>query len=104
MSKKSRQLAVAHTKLAKADPGELSLIVFGPLTNLALSLHLEPNLPGLFKELVVVGRAYFSQGTTNIIQQNSISIPIQMKPISYLRVNKSNDGDIGSNIISRNFH
>lgn len=56
--------AVALTKLAKANIGELSLIAIGPLTNIALSLHLEPNLPNLFKELVIMGGAYFSQGNT----------------------------------------
>jgi len=56
--------AVALIKLAKENPGELSLIAIGPLTNLALSIHLEPNLPKLYKELVIMGGAYFSQGNT----------------------------------------
>ncbi|HBH13857.1 MAG TPA: nucleoside hydrolase [Clostridiales bacterium] len=56
--------AVAMIKLAKENPGELSLIAIGPLTNLALSIHLEPGLPKLFKELVIMGGAYFCQGNT----------------------------------------
>ncbi|HAF48477.1 MAG TPA: nucleoside hydrolase [Anaerolineaceae bacterium] len=56
--------AVALLKLAKENPGELSLIAIGPLTNLALSIHLEPNLPKLYKELVIMGGAHFSQGNT----------------------------------------
>jgi len=56
--------AVALIKLAKENPGDLSLIAIGPLTNLALSIHLEPNLPKLYKELVIMGGAYLSKGNT----------------------------------------
>ncbi|MDW7754650.1 MAG: nucleoside hydrolase [Brevefilum sp.] len=56
--------AVALIKLAKENPGELSLIAIGPLTNIALSIHLEPGLPMLFKELVIMGGAFLSKGNT----------------------------------------
>lgn len=55
---------LALTKLAKEKPGELSLIAIGPLTNLALALHLEPNLPKYYKELVIMGGAYLGKGNT----------------------------------------
>lgn len=56
--------ALALIRMAKETPGELELIAIGPLTNLALALRLEPNLPSLFKRLVIMGGAYFGQGNT----------------------------------------
>ncbi len=51
-------------KLAKEKPGDLSLIAIGPLTNLALALHLEPDLPSYYKELVIMCGAYLGKGNT----------------------------------------
>ncbi|GAB2817530.1 nucleoside hydrolase [Actinoallomurus bryophytorum] len=45
-------------RLARAHPGELSLLAVGPLTNLAIALLLEPALPGMFREVVVMGGAF----------------------------------------------
>jgi purine nucleosidase len=65
MQKAEEELAaLAMIRLAKTFPGELELIAIGPLTNLALALHLEPNLPSFFKQLVVMGGAYLAQGNT----------------------------------------
>ena len=56
--------ALALIDLAKKNPGELELIAIGPLTNLALALRLEPNLPAYFSRLVIMGGAYLGQGNT----------------------------------------
>ena len=56
--------ALALIRLAKEQPGELELIAIGPLTNLALALRLEPELPSLYKRLVIMGGAYLGQGNT----------------------------------------
>ena len=56
--------ALALIKLAKENPGELELIAIGPLTNLALALRLDPQLPSRYKRLVIMGGAYFAQGNT----------------------------------------
>jgi purine nucleosidase len=56
--------AIAIIRLAKENQGELELIAIGPLTNLALALRLDPELPAYFKRLVIMGGAYFSQGNT----------------------------------------
>lgn len=56
--------ALALVDLAKADPGALELIAIGPLTNLALALRLDPDLPSRYKKLVIMGGAHFSQGNT----------------------------------------
>jgi purine nucleosidase len=56
--------AIALIRLAKENQGELELIAIGPLTNLALALRLDPDLPAYFKRLVIMGGAYFSRGNT----------------------------------------
>jgi inosine-uridine nucleoside N-ribohydrolase len=43
---------------ARAHPGEISLWCAGPLTDVALALHLEPRLPALVRELHFMGGAF----------------------------------------------
>ena len=45
-------------------PRELTLVTLGPLTNLAIALNVEPNLPELLKSVVVMGGAYSVPGNT----------------------------------------
>jgi len=54
----------ALVRLANENPGELTLVAIGPLTNLAVALRLDPTLPGKFKKLVVMGGAIRAQGNT----------------------------------------
>ena len=42
-------------RLAREQPGELTVIPVGPLTNIALALELEPALPTLIREVVWMG-------------------------------------------------
>jgi purine nucleosidase len=49
-------------RLARTQPGELTLLAIGPLTNLAVALLLEPALPELFRGVVVMGGAFHHQG------------------------------------------
>ena len=49
---------------ARARPAEVTLITTGPLTNLAVALGREPNLPLLLKGLVMMGGSYRSAGNT----------------------------------------
>lgn len=49
-------------RLARAHPGELTLLAIGPLTNVALALLLEPSLPNLFRQVVIMGGAFDHQG------------------------------------------
>jgi purine nucleosidase len=49
-------------RLARAHPGELTLLAIGPLTNLGIALLLEPALPGLLREVVVMGGAFDHPG------------------------------------------
>ena len=56
--------ALSLIRLGKENTGDLELIAIGPLTNLALALRLDPDLPSRYKRLVVMGGAYYAQGNT----------------------------------------
>jgi purine nucleosidase len=49
---------------AQRAPGTLTLITLGPLTNLAVALEREPELPRLLHRLVMMAGAYRSPGNT----------------------------------------
>ena len=54
--------ANALVRLANEAPGELTLVSLGPLTNLALAVNLDPDLPGKYRRLVVMGGAVRATG------------------------------------------
>ena len=54
----------ALIRLARLRPRELTLVTLGPLTNLAIALNVEPNLPELLKSVVMMGGAYSVPGNT----------------------------------------
>jgi purine nucleosidase len=47
---------------ARAHAGRLILVALGPLTNIALAVMREPELPGLVKRFVIMGGAYGEAG------------------------------------------
>jgi len=54
----------ALIRLANENPGELTLVAIGPLTNIAIATRLDPELPQKYKELIVMGGAIYAQGNT----------------------------------------
>ncbi|MGL6236855.1 MAG: nucleoside hydrolase [Segniliparus sp.] len=56
--------AEAWVEAARTRPGELVGLVTGPLTNLALALRAEPELPRLLRRLVIMGGAFDHPGNT----------------------------------------
>lgn len=65
--------ALAIIRLAKAHAGKLLLVTLGPLTNLALALRLDPDLPSRVGRLVVMGGAVTGQGNTSIPAEFNIA-------------------------------
>ncbi|MBX6765567.1 MAG: nucleoside hydrolase [Actinomadura rubrobrunea] len=54
--------AARIVRLARSRPGELTLLATGPLTNLGTALLLDPELPALVREVVIMGGAFDHPG------------------------------------------
>lgn len=66
--------ATAWVRAAHAHRGELIGVATGPLTNLALALRAEPELPSLLRRLVIMGGAYDYRGNTNPVAEWNIHV------------------------------
>ena len=64
-----RSAARCIVELAEAHPGQLSLVCAGPLGNLAQALRLEPHLPELLAQVVVVGGSIASPGDVSPVAE-----------------------------------
>jgi len=65
----SRPLSERHAadiiaESARSRPGEVTLVTLGPMTNLAVALEREPDLPRLLRRLVFMGGAFRVPGNT----------------------------------------
>jgi purine nucleosidase len=60
----SRHGADMLIALGRERPGEITLITTGPVTNLAVALQREPNLPRLLKGYVMMAGSYRTAGNT----------------------------------------
>lgn len=56
-------------RLVNAQPGEVSLIAIGPLTNIAEALALDPSLPSKTKELVIMGGTVDEPGNVSPVAE-----------------------------------
>ena len=54
-------------------PGELTLVTLGPLTNIALAFHADPELARLVGRLVIMGGSYRSPGNTSPTTEWNVS-------------------------------
>ncbi|MDQ3856665.1 MAG: nucleoside hydrolase [Chloroflexota bacterium] len=59
-------------RLAREHPGQVTLVPIGPLTNLALALLKEPELPGLIREVVLMGGAAAEPGNVTAVAEANI--------------------------------
>jgi inosine-uridine nucleoside N-ribohydrolase len=59
-------------RLARRDPGRYVLVATGPLTNVALALLLEPELPRLLDRVVVMGGALDHPGNITAVSEANI--------------------------------
>jgi len=52
-------------KLIDENPGEVSLVAVGPLTNIALALQLSPDITGKVSEVVIMGGTFYREGNVS---------------------------------------
>jgi inosine-uridine nucleoside N-ribohydrolase len=57
---------------ARAQPGQITLVPVGPLTNIAAALALEPKLPRLIKSMVLMGGAVQEKGNVSPVAEANI--------------------------------
>ena len=57
---------------ARAQPGEVPLVAVGPLGNLSLALQLEPELPKLVREVIVMGGTVVEPGNVSPVAEANI--------------------------------
>lgn len=62
----SEHAALAIIRIAREHSGKLLLVALGPLTNLALAVRLDPELPKHVGRLVIMGGAVTGQGNTSV--------------------------------------
>lgn len=60
-------------RMARENPGELTLVTLGRLTNLALALEKEPRLPALFRNVVGMGGTVFAPGNVSPVCEANIA-------------------------------
>ena len=61
-------------RLAREAPGELTLLATGPLTNVALALMIEPELPRLLRRVVVMGGTVERPGTITAVAETNVAM------------------------------
>lgn len=69
-----RSAADAWVELTRERPGELVGLVTGPLTNLALAIRRDPDLPQRLRQLVVMGGAFEYPGNTTPVAEWNVSV------------------------------
>ena len=58
--------------MARAHPGEITLVPVGPLGNLAAALKLEPALPTLLREVILMGGTVVEPGNVSPVAEANI--------------------------------
>ncbi|WP_199738226.1 nucleoside hydrolase [Frondihabitans sp. PhB188] len=91
---------------AKAHPGRLRVVAIAPLTNLALALDQEPELPGLIESLTIMGGAVWGAGNRTPFAEANIAgdpeaaalvfaadWPITLVPLDVTRQHRFDESD-----------
>ena len=77
---------------ARRRPGELTLVTLAPLTNVALAVLREPELPRLLRRVVIMGGSYRSAGNTAPTTEWNVNVDPEAARIVFEAF-----GDEGSN-------
>jgi inosine-uridine nucleoside N-ribohydrolase len=67
-----RSAAQFIVDMARAHPSQVTLVPVGPLTNIALALQLEPELPQLIKQVVLMGGSIAEHGNVSPVAEANI--------------------------------
>lgn len=67
-----RSSAQFMVDMARALPGEITLVAVGPLGNLSLALQLEPRLPQLLHEVIVMGGTLLEPGNVSPVAEANV--------------------------------
>jgi inosine-uridine nucleoside N-ribohydrolase len=67
-----RSSAQFMVDMARAHPGEITLVAVGPLGNLATALKLEPALPKLVREVILMGGTVVEPGNVSPVAEANI--------------------------------
>lgn len=58
--------------MVRADPGEITIIAVGRMTNLALALREDPEIAGLVKQVIIMGGAFTVPGNVTPVAEANI--------------------------------
>ncbi len=72
MTADTRSAAQFIVDMAHSQPGQITLVPVGPLTNIAAALTLEPHLPKLIKSIVLMGGAVKEGGNVSPVAEANI--------------------------------
>ena len=64
--------AQAIVQLCREQPGRITVIAIGPLTNLATALLLEPALPSLVRRVAIMGGAFQTHGNITPLAEANV--------------------------------
>ena len=67
-----RSSAQLIVDMARAQPGQITLVAVGPLGNVALALQLEPRLPELLKEVIMMGGTVVEPGNVSPVAEANV--------------------------------
>lgn len=67
-----RHAARFMVEMARQHPGEITLVAVGPLSNLAAALQLDPELPQLVREVVLMGGTVIESGNVSPVAEANI--------------------------------
>lgn len=70
----SRSAAEAWGELTREYPGELTGLVTGPMTNLALAVRMDPELPQRLRRLVIMGGCFNHPGNTTPTSEWNVAV------------------------------
>jgi len=74
-------------RLARENPGSLSILATGPLTNIARAIELEPNLPSMIATLTIMGGAANAPGNRTPVAEANIACDPEAADIVFKHMN-----------------